>query len=81
MRASKCTAGTINAANTLLCYCAKEGGIMKCKQILFSQLLGGCKTDRLHEYAPMVLLAAQCLQGDDTINPILLTEATESWDA
>jgi len=54
---------------------------MKCKQILFSQLLGGCKTDRLHEYAPMVLLAAQCLQGDDTINPILLTEATESWDA
>ncbi len=47
---------------------------MKCKQILFSQLLGGCKTDRLHVYAPKELLAAQYLQGHNTINSTLLTE-------
>ncbi len=79
--ASECTAGAINAANTMLYYCAKEEVIIKCKQYLFSQLLGGCKTDRLHMYAPTVLLAAQNLQGHNTTNPTLLTEGTGSWDA
>ncbi len=71
----------INAENTMLYYCTKEGDLSKCKQIFFSQLVGECKTDRPHLYAPTVLLAAQSLQGHNTTKPTLLTEAIENWDA